>query len=46
VEDTIVITDDGIENLTVLAPLELDDVEACMRGRGMLEAFPPEGSRA
>jgi Xaa-Pro aminopeptidase len=40
VEDTIAITDDGIENLTDSAPLELDDVEACMREPGMLEAFP------
>jgi len=31
VEDTVVVTDDGIENLTSGAPLELDDVEALMR---------------
>ncbi|MCY3022424.1 MAG: aminopeptidase P N-terminal domain-containing protein [Planctomycetota bacterium] len=31
VEDTVVVTDNGIENLTRAAPLELDDVEACMR---------------
>jgi Xaa-Pro aminopeptidase len=42
VEDTVVITDDGLENLTALAPLELDDVEACMREPGMLDAYPPE----
>ncbi len=42
VEDTIVITDDGLENLTALSPLELDDVEACMREPGMLDAYPPE----
>jgi Xaa-Pro aminopeptidase len=30
VEDTIVVTQDGIENLTELAPLELDDVEKLM----------------
>ena len=31
VEDTIVVTENGIENLTGSAPLELDDVEATMR---------------
>ncbi len=31
VEDTVVITETGIENFTVEAPLELDDVEAKMR---------------
>lgn len=31
VEDTVVVTEDGIENLTAAAPLELDDVESLMR---------------
>ncbi len=31
VEDTVVVTPDGIENLTRLAPLALDDVERTMR---------------
>ena len=31
VEDTVAITEDGMENLTAAAPLELDDVEALMR---------------
>ena len=31
VEDTVVVTQDGIENLTSGAPLELDDVEVLMR---------------
>jgi Xaa-Pro aminopeptidase len=31
VEDTVVVTKDGIENLTSGAPLELDNVEALMR---------------
>jgi Xaa-Pro aminopeptidase len=34
VEDTIVVTEDGIENLTSGAPLELDDVEALMCDEG------------
>jgi Xaa-Pro aminopeptidase len=40
-EDTIVITEDGIENLTDLAPLELDDVEKLMQEDGMFQAFLP-----
>jgi Xaa-Pro aminopeptidase len=31
VEDTVAVTEEGIENLTVGAPLELDEVEALMR---------------
>jgi Xaa-Pro aminopeptidase len=41
VEDTVVVTDSGIENLTADAPLELEDVEALMQGPGMLERNPP-----
>ena len=40
VEDTIVMTEDGFENLTAAAPLELDDVEAMMREPGIIQAFP------
>ena len=40
-EDTVVVTADGIENLTADAPLELDDVERLMRADGLLQAFPP-----
>lgn len=40
VEDTVVITDDGIDNLTAEAPLELDEVEAVMRETGMVERYP------
>lgn len=42
VEDTILVTEDGLENLTVGAPLELDDVEAVMKEHGLLQAFPGE----
>lgn len=31
VEDTVVVTEGGVENLTAAAPLELDDVEALIR---------------
>ena len=33
VEDTVAVTEDGIENFTRSAPLELDDVEKLMRDR-------------
>jgi Xaa-Pro aminopeptidase len=33
VEDTVAVTDSGVENLTSAAPLELDDCEALMRSR-------------
>ena len=36
VEDTVVVTADGIENFTAEAPLALDDVEAVMAGRPAL----------
>ncbi len=36
VEDTVVITEDGYENLTAAAPYDMDEVEAIMReGRGV-----------
>jgi len=37
VEDTVIITENGMENLTQLAPLELDDVEMVMKEKGILE---------
>lgn len=40
-EDTVVVTEDGIENFTADAPLELDDTERMMTEPGMLQAFPP-----
>ncbi len=36
-EDTIVVTEDGIENLTGFVPLDLGDFEALMRGEGLLQ---------
>jgi Xaa-Pro aminopeptidase len=37
VEDTVIVTENGMENLTQLAPLELDDVEMVMKEKGILE---------
>lgn len=40
VEDTLLITETGFENLTQDAPLELDDVEDVMKQEGMLQKCP------
>lgn len=40
VEDTLLITEDGFENFTRDAPLELDDVEALVKQDGMLQNHP------
>ena len=40
VEDTVVVTEDGCENLTAGAPLEMDEVEAIMREPGLIQQFP------
>ena len=37
VEDTVLVTDAGVENLTGFVPLELDDVEELMREPGLLQ---------
>jgi len=42
VEDTIVVTKKGVENLTGSAPIQLDEVENTMREQGLLERFPAE----
>jgi len=44
VEDTVVVIEDGIENLTSHAPLDLDDVEALMHNeRTRLPYLPVTG---
>jgi Xaa-Pro aminopeptidase len=37
VEDTVAVTEDGVENLTGFVPLALDDVEALMQQPGLLQ---------
>ena len=40
VEDTLLITETGFENLTQAAPLELDDVEDIVKSDGMVQKYP------
>ena len=44
VEDTIVITADGVEILTDLCPIDLDEIEILIQQGGMLQQFPPIGN--
>ena len=39
-EDTVAVTEDGIENLTGFVPIDPDEIAAVMRAPGILEAFP------
>jgi Xaa-Pro aminopeptidase len=41
VEDTIVVTETGIENLTASCPFEIADIEVMIGGDGILQRFPP-----
>ncbi len=41
IEDTVLITEDGVEILTGNAPWELDDVEKLMKEEGMLQKYSP-----
>ncbi len=46
VEDTVAVTDSGVENLTAAAPLELDDIEAMMREPSNLPVWDDDGHPA
>lgn len=39
VEDTVVVTEDGIENLTGSVPIDPDEIVAAMREPGLLQAY-------
>jgi len=41
IEDTIVVTEDGFENLTRFAPSELDDIEKMIKEKGIVQILPP-----
>lgn len=40
-EDTVVVTEDGVENFTDFLPMELDDIEALMREEGVVQKVAP-----
>lgn len=40
VEDTVVVTESGVERLTGDCPLELDEMEALMTDQGIFQTFP------
>jgi Xaa-Pro aminopeptidase len=40
VEDTVVITEDGVESFTSDAPRDLDEIESVMRKKGVVESIP------
>ncbi len=40
-EDVLLITDDGVENLSDFVPLDIDAIEALMREPGLLDHHPP-----
>ncbi|NQV31740.1 MAG: aminopeptidase P N-terminal domain-containing protein [Phycisphaeraceae bacterium] len=41
IEDTVVVTEDGVDILTGSAPWDLDDVEKLMQEEGILQKYPP-----
>jgi len=41
IEDTIVVTKNGMENLTRFAPSELDDIEKMVKKKGIVQILPP-----
>lgn len=42
-EDTVVVTEDGVENFTDFLPSELDDLEALTQEEGVVQRVPPDG---
>ncbi len=44
-EDTVVVTEDGVENFTDFLPSELDDIEKLMEEEGVVQKSPPQPPR-
>jgi len=42
IEDTIVVTETGIENFTRFAPSELEEIEKTVRGKGIVQQVTPD----
>jgi hypothetical protein len=45
VEDTVVVTEDGVEVLTSGAPLELDEIEKLVKKRGIVQQYDVAGEK-
>ncbi len=43
-EDTVVVTDTGVENFTHFLPSELNDIERLVREKGVVQKVPVEGN--
>jgi Xaa-Pro aminopeptidase len=44
-EDTVVVTEKGVENFTDFLPSELVDIEKLVREKGVVQKAPPDGSK-
>jgi Xaa-Pro aminopeptidase len=40
-EDTVVVTETGVENFTHFLPMELDDLEKLVQEKGIVQKVPP-----
>jgi Xaa-Pro aminopeptidase len=40
-EDTVVVTETGVENFTDFLPMELDEIEQLVRAKGIVQQAPP-----
>jgi Xaa-Pro aminopeptidase len=45
IENVLVVTKDGVENLSALVPADPDAIEKVMREQGMLQTFPPQNEK-
>ena len=39
-EDVVVVTENGVENLSASLPMEMDDIEALMKEEGIIQKMP------
>jgi Xaa-Pro aminopeptidase len=45
-EDTVVVTEKGVENFTDFLPSELDDMEKLVQEKGVVQKVPPQPASA
>jgi Xaa-Pro aminopeptidase len=45
-EDTVVVTETGVENFTDFLPMELDDIEKVVLDKGVVQKVPPVPERS